>query len=115
MFIDDSTRLRHMLDAAKKAVSFVQNKTRNDLDTDEMLTLAIVRCLEVIGEAASQIVRERQNELSQIPWSKIISMRNRLIHAYFEIDLDIVWDTVTQNLPPLIDELEKITPSKQPE
>ncbi|MEX0271629.1 DUF86 domain-containing protein [Leptolyngbyaceae cyanobacterium UHCC 1019] len=102
------THGRHMRDAAKDALSFIQNKTRNALDTDRMLTLSLVKCIEIIGEAASRITKERQAELPKIFWSKIIGMRNRLIHAYFDIELDIVWDTVTQALPPLLDQLEII-------
>lgn len=63
MFIDDPVRLRHLLDAAREAVSFAQSKTRSDLDTDPMLTLALVQCLETFGEAASCITKERQKEL----------------------------------------------------
>jgi uncharacterized protein with HEPN domain len=108
MFIDDNARLRHMLDSARQAVRFVENKSRADMDTNEMLALAIFRCLEVIGEAASRITKERRRELPQIPWSTVISLRNRIIHTYFDIDLDIVWSTTTQNLPQLIAELETI-------
>jgi uncharacterized protein with HEPN domain len=113
MFIDDPVRLRHMLDAATEAVSFAQNRTRSDLDTDRMLVRALVQCLEVIGEAASRITRERREELPQIPWSQMIGMRNRLIHAYFDIRLDVVWSTVTEDLPVLIADLENIIPSEQ--
>ena len=98
-----------MRDAAKDALSFIQNKTRNTLDRDRMLTLSLVKCTEIIGEAAARISNKRQAELTQIPWSKIVGMRNRIGHAYFDIDLDIVWDTVTQALPPLLDQLEIIT------
>ncbi|MDB9515250.1 DUF86 domain-containing protein [Kamptonema animale CS-326] len=113
MFIDNDTRLRHILDAAREAVLFAQDKTRSDLNTNRMLTLSLVKCIEIVGEAAANITRERQDELPQIPWPQIIGMRNRLIHAYFEVNLDIVWDVVTDNLPPLITELEKIIPSEQ--
>ncbi len=114
MFIDDPVRLRHTLDVAR-AVSFAQNRTRSDLDTGRMLTLALVRCLEILGEAASRITKEHQDELPQIPWPQMIGMRNRIIHAYFNIRLEVVWDTVTLNLPPLIAELEKIIPVDQQE
>lgn len=113
MFIDDPVRLRHMLDAASEAVSFAQNRTRSDLDTDRMLMLALVRCLEIIGEAASCITKERRDELPQIPWPQMIGMRNRIIHAYFDIRLDVVWRTVAEDLPLLIAELEKIIPEQQ--
>ncbi|NJP11247.1 MAG: DUF86 domain-containing protein [Leptolyngbyaceae cyanobacterium RU_5_1] len=115
MFIDDPTRLRHMRDAAQKAVEFSQSRTRSDLESDQMLALSLVKCIEIVGEAASRITRERQNQLPQIPWSQIIDMRNRLIHAYFQIDFDIVWDTVTQILPVLVVELEEIIATEEQE
>ena len=97
-----------MLDAAREAESFSQNKTRNSLDTDRKLALALVKCIEIIGEAAAQISNESREALPQIPWADIIGMRNRLIHAYFDINLDILWKPVVEDLPPLVAELEKI-------
>ena len=73
-----------------------------------MLTLSVAKCVEIIGEAASRISKDRQNELQNVPWSQLISMRNRLTHAYFDINLDIVWSTVTEDLPILLAELETI-------
>ena len=90
MFIDGEVRLFHMREASREALSFVQNRTRNDLYNNRMLTLSVVKCVEIIGEAASRISKDRQNELINIPWSQLISMRNRLTHAYFDINLDIV-------------------------
>jgi uncharacterized protein with HEPN domain len=91
---DDLIRLRHMLDAAREAVQFAKNKSRGALESNRMLTLSIVKDLEIIGEAASKMTNETREEFPQIPWLNIISMRNRLIHAYFDINLDIVWKTV---------------------
>lgn len=108
MYLDDSTRLKHMRDAAQKAIQFAQSKTRNDLESDEMLALSLVKCIEILGEAASRITREKQNQFPQIPWAEIIGMRNRLVHAYFQINFDVVWDTVTQNLPVILPEIEKM-------
>lgn len=105
---DDLIRLRHMLDAAKDALGFAENKTRHALDGDRMLVLSVVKSIEIMGEAGARVAKECQNEFPQIPWENIIAMRNRLIHAYFDIDLDRVWDTVTDDLPPLVEELEKI-------
>ena len=107
---DDGVRLRHMLDAAREAVSFIQGKSRSRLEMDRELTLALVKCIEIVGEAANRVTKKRRYELQEIPWPYIISMRNRLIHAYFDIDLDILWNTVTLDLPPLIAELEKNIP-----
>ena len=108
---EDIVRLRHMLDAAQEAVSFVQGKKRGDLDTDRKLVLSLVRLVEIIGEAATQITKEFQGAHPELPWPLIVGMRNRLIHAYFDIDLDRIWDTVKDDLPSLISELKKIVKS----
>ncbi|MFH1672325.1 MAG: DUF86 domain-containing protein [Pseudomonadota bacterium] len=105
---DDVVRLRHMLDAAKEAVSFVQNKTRSSLDTDRQLVLSLVKSIEIVGEAAAHVSEKCVRDFPQIPWRNIIGMRNRLIHGYFDIDLAVVWKTVIEDLPPLIAELEEI-------
>ncbi len=109
----DLIRLRHMLDAAKEVYSFTSGKSRNDLDTDRKLALALVKDIEIIGEAASKISEQARGKYLSVPWLDIINMRNRLTHAYFDIDLDIVWDTATKDLPPFIAMLEKIIQSEQ--
>lgn len=81
---------------------------RESLNTERMLTLSLVRLLEIIGEAASRVSKEKQERIPEIPWRQMIGMRNRLIHAYFDIDLDFIWQTVTEDLVPLIAELEKV-------
>ena len=105
---DDRVRLQHMLEAATEALSFIQSKTRSDLNKDRMLVLSLVKELEIIGEAASKVSPEVRSQNSAIPWQDISGMRNRLIHAYFDINLDVVWKTVTRDLPSLKAELEKI-------
>ena len=76
------------------------------------LILALVKAVEIIGEAASKVSAECQKDLPQIPWRNIIGMRNRLIHAYFDVNLDILWETITEDLNPLILELENILESE---
>jgi uncharacterized protein with HEPN domain len=105
---DDRIRLQHMLDAANEALTFIQGKNRADLDIDRMLVLSLIRELEIIGEAASKISAETRSQNTSIPWQDISGMRNRLIHAYFDVDLDTVWSTVSRDLPTLKAELEKI-------
>jgi uncharacterized protein with HEPN domain len=105
---DDRIRLQHMLDAANEALTFIQGKIRADLDIDRMLVLSLIRELEIIGEAASKISAETRSQNTSIPWQDISGMRNRLIHAYFDVDLDTVWSTVSRDLPTLKAELEKI-------
>jgi uncharacterized protein with HEPN domain len=104
---DDIIRVRHMLDAAREALSFAANKDRKDLDDDRMLVLSLVKLIEIIGEAASKVTDDTKKKYAEIPWSNITAMRNRLIHVYFDIDLDRVWDTIVDDLPSLIDSLEK--------
>jgi uncharacterized protein with HEPN domain len=105
---DDIIRLYHMLDAAMECIHFTRNKTRRSLDTDRKLVLALVKSLEIVREAAANVTKESQEEIPLIPWPSIISMRNRLIHAYFDINLEVVWQTINEDLPPLIIELEKV-------
>jgi len=107
---DPAARLRHMLDHASEAVAMVRGKTRPDLDTDRQLNLALVRLLEIIGEAASRIPESERSSVPSIPWAQIVSLRNRLIHGYDAVDFDILWQILTCDLPPLIEALEKIIP-----
>ena len=103
----DIVRLRHMLDAAEKAVRFAEGKTRPDLDRDEKLALAVVRLIEIIGEAAVKVSGDVQAKHSSIPWKEVVGTRNRLIHGYEEVDLDIVWQIVSVDLPRLVPSLHE--------
>ncbi len=107
MLLDsDRNRILHMLEAAREGMGFVQSRTRSDLLTDAQLRFAVVRALEIIGEAASRLDPEFRATHPEIPWQPIIGARNRLVHAYFDIDHDIVWATATQALPKLVPMLE---------
>ena len=94
MHTDDAIRLRHMLDAAREAIGFVAGHSRADLDRNRMLVLSLVKDIEIIGEAAYQVSQTARDQLPDIPWDDIIGMRHRLVHAYFDINLDILWRTV---------------------
>ena len=104
----DNIRLRHMLDAAKEAVEFATGKSRKDLADDRKLSLAIIKSIEIIGEAASKVTETCRVENDNIPWKDVISMRNRLTHGYFNVNLDVVWETIQTDIPDLIATLEKI-------
>ena len=97
-----------MLDAAQEALEFVRGKRRAHLESNRMLVLSLVKELEIIGEAAGKVSDEIRSQYGAIPWQDISGMRNRLIHAYFDIDLDVVWSTVTKDLPQLKADLESI-------
>lgn len=102
MHKDDAIRLRHMLDAITEALAFTQGRTRADLDSDRMLVLARVKEVEITGEAAFRISPSTRRNLPEIPWDDIIGMRHRLVHAYFDVNLDILWRTVQHDLPQLL-------------
>jgi uncharacterized protein with HEPN domain len=108
MVRDDQVRLRHMLDAAREAVEFARGRNRTELDTNRMLSLSLVRLLEVIGEAAYGISPSFRESHADIAWKQMSGMRNRLIHGYYDVNLDIVWKTVTEDLPVLIKQLENV-------
>jgi len=105
---EDRVRLRHMLDAALEIQQYVQSATRRDLDRDPKLVHSLVHLLEIVGEAANQVSDELREKAPDIPWFIIIGMRNRLIHAYFDIDLNVVWSTSTEDVPSVIKELKKL-------
>lgn len=109
----DIIRLRHMIDSAREALGFVSGRSRRDLSTDRMLTLSLVKSIEIVGEAAYQISDEFKAEYPQIPWQDITGMRHRLVQAYYAINLNILWTTVTQDLPPLVEQLEYIIAIEQ--
>ncbi len=78
-----------------------------------MLLFGVVRAIEVVGEAAGKVSEATRILASEIPWASIVSMRNRLIHAYFEIDRDIVWKTVTEEMPALLSSLRALLPDQR--
>jgi uncharacterized protein with HEPN domain len=104
----DRVRLKHMLDAALEAISFAQGRTRNDLTTDRMLLLSIVKEIEIIGEAATRISTDIKQNFPGVPWAIVAGMRHRLVHAYFDIDEDVVWSTVEMDLPALAGKIAEI-------
>jgi uncharacterized protein with HEPN domain len=110
---DDEVRLRHVLDAAREAMSFAKGRTRADLDCDRMLVLSLVKDIEIVGEAACQITETTRDELPAIPWADIIGMRHRLVHAYFDINLDVLWQTVQDDLPTLVAQMEPLLPPEK--
>lgn len=105
---DPQIRLQHMLEYAREAVTLMRGKSRADLDIDRALGLATLRCLEIVGEAAYHVPEAIRQQHASIPWLAIIGTRHRLVHGYDLVDYDIIWSTITQDLPALITELEKI-------
>jgi uncharacterized protein with HEPN domain len=102
-----------MIEAAETVQTFLTGRRRADLETDQMLLFALTRAIEIIGEAASRVTEETRASVPSVPWLRIIAMRNRLIHAYFSIDRDILWKTASEEVPALLSLLQTLEPKKQ--
>lgn len=100
--------MRHMRDHAREATAMVRGRERAELDNDRQLQLSVVRLIEIVGEAANRVSRETQREYPQVAWREAVTVRNRVIHGYDLIDLDVVWEIVTSDLPVLAEALDRI-------
>lgn len=97
-----------MLDAARGVVEIARERVLADLETDIELKWAVERGLEIVGEAANAVSDDCRSELAFIEWIQLRGLRNRLVHAYFNINHEIIWEAIRKDLPPLIEQLEKL-------
>ncbi len=109
---NDDVSMRQMLEHAREAVEMSTGRTRSDLENDRMLQLALTRLVEIVGEAAARVSETGKEQHQFIPWYQILGLRNRLVHGYDAIDLNILWDIIQTDLPMLITELENILEQK---
>lgn len=105
---DEWVRLSYLRDHAREALEMARGRTRADLDENRMLELALVRLLEVVGEAASRVSTDTRQAYPNVPWSQIVALRNRLIHGYDNVDLDVLWAILRDDLPVLLAQIEAI-------
>lgn len=105
---DDQIRLQHIIDATREALEYVQDIDRSALAGNRLLQHGLVRCIEVIGEASARLSKSLRDANPHIPWAAMIGMRNRIIHAYFDMDIDLVFKTATEDLPVLLPGVESI-------
>ena len=108
MLPEDRIRLQHIVLEIQEASSFAEGISFEEFVEDRKTVKAIIRSIEVIGEAAAKVSENIRTQHPDIPWKQIIGMRNHLIHAYFDIDFKTVWKTVKDNLPPLLKRLQSI-------
>lgn len=101
----DEIRVQHMRESARKAIEFCNGRSRADLETDELLRLALTKLVEIVGEAAKQTGSDARDRHPKVPWAEAARMRDRLVHHYFNIDLDVLWSTVTEDIPALLEAL----------
>ena len=105
---NDPFRLRHRLDWARTTERIAAGESRQSLDEDQMMQLAMARTLQIIGEAANNVTLETRRGYEMVPWTDIIGMRHRMVHVYYAVDLDVIWKTVTEHVPSLIHHLENL-------
>jgi len=98
---EDRVRLHHVVDALSSAIRFTKGRRREELDSDEMLAFALVHALQIVGEAAGKVSAETRARRPEVPWTTLIGMRHRLVHAYFDVNLDILWTTAVEAAPAL--------------
>lgn len=104
----DRVRIQHMLDAAERIIVFTDNIPKKQFQEDERLHLAVIRLFEILGEAANNISDDIREEYHDVPWREVAGVRNRLIHGYFDVDLNIIWQIIKEDIPPLISNLQSI-------
>ena len=109
---DDTVALRHMCDHATEAISIAKGHSRNDLDTNRLLALSLIKLVEVVGEAAGRVSNTIKDAYPQIPWKEIVGTRNRLVHGYDEIDFDVLWRILSVELAPLVEQIQGILKTK---
>lgn len=105
---EDRVRLLHMIEAADNAMSFVAGYAPAALEDDRKTLFAVIRCIEIIGEAAVRVSDTTRATAPDIPWGAMVGMRNRLVHAYFDVDTKIVWKTINSELPALRNRLREL-------
>jgi uncharacterized protein with HEPN domain len=98
----DDDRIAHIVEACQEVATFVAGKTRDDLEADRMLQLALVKLVEIVGEGAKAVSNDTRRRYPEVPWSAAARTRDRLTHHYFDVILDVLWSTITEDLPALL-------------
>ena len=106
----DKSSLIDILNSCESIERFIRNKTNSDFYNDEMMQEAVIRKIEIIGEASNRISEDLKNRFPDLPWKKMKAMRNIMIHMYDELELEIVWDTANNDISRLRNRLKEIIP-----
>lgn len=106
--LGDKQRLQHIIEAISEIESYTQNVKLEEFLANSMMRFASVKQVEIIGEAASIITKETKNRFSDVEWSKIVGMRNVLVHEYFGIDAELVWQVIIEDIPILKSKIQQV-------
>lgn len=90
-----------ILESCKKIISYTKGKTEREFANDKKTIDAVIRNIEIIGEAASKIPKKEREKIQQIPWKEVVAMRNKVVHEYFDVNVPIVWETIQADIPTL--------------
>lgn len=104
----DKQRLLHILDAIVEIESYIKDKSLNDFLNNSMMRFASIKQIEIIGEAANLITKEAKEKFTEIEWSQITGMRHVLVHEYFGIDENLVWQVIINDIPVLKKKVQEI-------
>ncbi len=103
----DKERLEHILSAIDRVLKYTKGKTYEDLVSNDMMYYAVVKNIEIMGEAANMLTTEFVESHTKTPWKMVRGMRNYIVHEYFQVDDAVVWDVVENNLPELREQIVK--------
>ena len=104
-------RLNHILEATRHIAEFLVNVSKDEFESDYEKQSAVIRQIEIIGEAASKLSREFTDSKKQVDWPRVIGMRHKMIHDYFEVEVSIVWETIQNDVPKLRNQIEEVIKS----
>jgi uncharacterized protein with HEPN domain len=109
---NDQKYLGRMLEAAQDAMEFMKGRTRDDLNEDKQLTLSLVKSLEMLASSAEKVSKACRSDCKPIPWVEVIEIKQQVVHTYWEIDRDWLWEKMTVDLPEIINALEVLLKDK---
>jgi uncharacterized protein with HEPN domain len=112
---DDLLYFLHIRDSINRILEYTSGKDKDVFFTNSMIQDAVVRQLEIIGEASNKIIKETRKKYPNVPWKQIIGMRNRIIREYFGVRLGLVWDTIQNDIPVLKHDVQKIIEDLTPQ
>jgi uncharacterized protein with HEPN domain len=114
MATSDGLRIRHTIESHQRAQNLISGRSQGELKTDDGLGLALTKLVEIVGEAAKGVSKATRDKYPEIPWRQMAGTRDRIVHDYSDVDLDIVWNIVTERLPAISEALDRVAQETPP-